>query len=147
MQHISKAIVRGFTQWLLHLRDKSKLLIIIMIIIIAKRRAESTNSLHCLHLKWPSFLVVPLDSIKYPHRVEECKFLLVSQHWCVHVLESIIERRLWVCPLLTSSDQHVLFIFGSLWDETLVMVQLLLNEVQLPEFVENNLWNRCLVSM
>ena len=43
-------------------------------------------------------LTSPLESIQCLHRADECKFLLVGQHWHVHVLESIQECPLWVCP-------------------------------------------------
>ena len=39
-----------------------------------------------------------LDDIKCPPRTGKCKFLLVGKNWCVHELESIEERRLWVRP-------------------------------------------------
>ena len=42
-------------------------------------------------------------------RVDICKSLLVYQHWCVHVLEFIRERRLWIRLYFPSSAQHVLF--------------------------------------
>ena len=32
-----------------------------------------------------SLLSSPLDGTHLPHKVDECKFLLVSPHWCVHV--------------------------------------------------------------
>ena len=43
-----------------------------------------------------------LDDTQGPHRVDECKFLQVAQHWCVHVYESIGEGRLWVRPCFFS---------------------------------------------
>ena len=52
-----------------------------------------------------SFLVGPLDSIQCPLRADVCKFLLLSLHWRVCVLESIRERRLNVLPFIS---QHVL---------------------------------------
>ena len=35
---------------------------------------------------WSSLLVSPLDSTQCLHRADECKFLLVGQHGCVHIL-------------------------------------------------------------
>ena len=44
----------------------------------------------CPH--WPSLLVSPPDRIQSPHRAYEYKILLVAQHWCVNVWESIVEH-------------------------------------------------------
>ena len=38
---------------------------------------------------------------------DEYKYLLVGQHWCVHVWG---ELQLWVCPCISCSAQYVLFI-------------------------------------
>ena len=46
------------------------------------------------HTHTTLFLISPLGNTQYAHRAEECKFLLVSQHWCVYALLSIGERRL-----------------------------------------------------
>ena len=45
----------------------------------------------------PSHLVSPLDSTHSLYKTDECKFLLVGQHWCVHAKESTIECCLWLC--------------------------------------------------
>ena len=37
----------------------------------------------CIYRFYRSFLVGPLDCIQCPHRTNVCKFLLVSQLWCV----------------------------------------------------------------
>ena len=54
----------------------------------------------------PSLLAITLvksqDGTKCPHRADECKFLLLGQHWCVYVSESIGERRLWISPYFPS---------------------------------------------
>ena len=55
------------------------------------------------------FLVSHLESIKCLY-IDECKILLVGQHWCVHALESIGKYCLWVCPYFSSSVQHVLLV-------------------------------------
>ena len=41
------------------------------------------------HPYCPLLLVGPLDCIQCLHRVDECKSLLVGQHWFVHVWEPI----------------------------------------------------------
>ena len=38
--------------------------------------------------------IIPVS--QYLHKDHKCKFLLVGHHWCVHVLESTGECRLWV---------------------------------------------------
>ena len=45
----------------------------------------STDSFDSHSPSIPLFLVGPLNDIQCPHRVNESKFLLVDQHWCVHV--------------------------------------------------------------
>ena len=35
----------------------------------------------------PLLLIGPLDAIQGPHRADVCTFLLVYQHWCIHVNE------------------------------------------------------------
>ena len=51
-------------------------------------------------------MVSPLNSVQCPPRVHICNFLLIYQHRCVHVLESIGEYRLCVDPYFTSSVLH-----------------------------------------
>ena len=48
------------------------------------RHADGMNSLDSRHPYQPSLLASSQDSIQCPHRADECKFLLVSQHWHVH---------------------------------------------------------------
>ena len=63
------------------------------------------------HLSYPpSLLVSLLDCIQCPHRMDVCKSLLVSQQWWVHMLESIREHYLWVCPYVSSNALHIFFI-------------------------------------
>ena len=52
------------------------------------RHGNNMDSLDSLLPSIPishEFLVSPLDNIQCLHRADECKFLLVDQHWCVHV--------------------------------------------------------------
>ena len=75
-------------------------------------------------------LVSLLFVIKCPHRADECKFLLVSQHWCVHVQKSIWGHSLWVQPS-TLWVQHAFLIIcktGGKW--------LLFYRVMLPGFIQ-----------
>ena len=55
-------------------------------------------------------LANPLHNIKCSHRADEYQFLQIDQNWCVHVSESIRERRLWALTYFISSAQHVLLI-------------------------------------
>ena len=71
---------------------------------------RSTIIITIISLYWPLLLVSPLDRIQCPHKPDECKFLLVGQHWCGHVYESTGERSLWVCSYFTSCTWHVLLI-------------------------------------
>ena len=50
------------------------------------------------------FLESPLDSIQWLHKMIECEFLQISQHWYVHVSESIGELCLWVHLCLSSTS-------------------------------------------
>ena len=43
---------------------------------------------------WPLLLASPLDSTQDPYRTDKYKVLLVSQHWCVYVWESIQEHHI-----------------------------------------------------
>ena len=43
-------------------------------------------------------------------RDDPYNFLLVGQHWCVHVKELTRERHLWIRPYFTSRSHHFLFI-------------------------------------
>ena len=61
----------------------------------------------------PSLLVGLPNYILCPYRTDTNKFLLVGQHWNVHVLGSIEERHLWVRPCFSNGVLHVLFGF---WD-------------------------------
>ena len=49
-----------------------------------------------------SLSIMALDSTQYPHRANGCKFLLVSQHWGVHVYVGTGEHCLWICPCFSS---------------------------------------------
>ena len=50
-----------------------------------------------IHPYRPSFPGVPLNYIQCLYRADNCKFLLVGQHWRVHMQELLRERRrLWV---------------------------------------------------
>ena len=57
-----------------------------------------------------SFSGVPLWSIPYPHRADQCTSLLVGTHWRAHVLASTGGRHLWVHPCFSSSVPRVLSI-------------------------------------
>ena len=46
------------------------------------------------------------DSTQCLYKADECKFLLVGQHWCVHVQESIGKY----CIYFVISAQHVLLV-------------------------------------
>ena len=56
-------------------------------------------------------LVGPQDSIQNLHRTDGYKFLLLSQHWYVHVLEFTGECHLWVHSCFFSIAQHTLLVF------------------------------------
>ena len=58
----------------------------------------------------PLLLAGHLDRIQCLHKIDECKSLLVNQHWYVHVFKSIRKCRLWVHPYFSSDALHVLFI-------------------------------------
>ena len=58
----------------------------------------------------PSLLVSLQDWILYQHRADVYKSLLVGQHWCINVQESIRERRLWVGLHFPSSAPDVFFV-------------------------------------
>ena len=82
--------------------------IVYIIIIIIKSDFFNSLSLSlslAIRFYRPSSLVSILDSILYPHRIDECKFLLVGQG-CVDVPESISELHLCVCPYYTNSTQQ-----------------------------------------
>ena len=55
----------------------------------------------------PLLLVGPQDCTSWLHRANECKFLLIGQHCCVHVLEFTGEHCFRVCPCRFSSNQYV----------------------------------------
>ena len=66
-------------------------------------------AIHPYHLSFPAGL---LDYILCLYRAVVGKFLLVGQHWHIHV-KGTIEHHLWVHPCFSSSVLHVLFIlFG-----------------------------------
>ena len=59
----------------------------------------------------PSLLEGILDDTQCSHRADVGKFLLVGQHWRVHVSESIRERRrLWIHFNFSCTTPHVLFV-------------------------------------
>ena len=62
---------------------------------------DSFNSLS-IHPYQLLLLVNPLDGIQCLCKVDECKFLLVGEYWCAHVLESIRECCFRVCPFFSS---------------------------------------------
>ena len=69
-----------------------------------------TRSLHIHH----SHLLLPAGLPNYIlclHRTDVNKFLLVGQHWHVHVWGVIEERQLWVCPCFSSSVLQIYFNF------------------------------------
>ena len=88
------------------------MLIIITIIIIIKACWQFRFYLFSLaiHPCQSSLLVSPLDNFSYWLRADKCKFLLLGQHWSVHVLEFIRVCHLWVCPYFTCSTPHVFFV-------------------------------------
>ena len=51
-----------------------------------------------------------LDYILYPYKAAFGNFLLVSQHWDIHMKGPIGEYYLWVNPYFSSSVQHALFV-------------------------------------
>ena len=65
-----------------------------------KHSWRSKGELKSDFLLWnPALIYVgPQDSIKSLNRADVGKSLLVSQNWCVHVLESIAEHNFWDCP-------------------------------------------------
>ena len=93
---------------------------IYMIIIVIK--ACRQHGFLWLSLSLSPF--ISLDGTQCRHKADECKFLLVGQHQCAHVYESI-ERRLWLvdwlvgcvlcninnCKLFNSLDTFVLYIW------------------------------------
>ena len=56
-----------------------------------------------------------LDCTQCPYTADVCKSFLVGQHQCIHVLESIREHRLKVCPYFCSSASYVLFEWFVRW--------------------------------
>ena len=64
------------------------IIIIIIIIIKASRQHEFPKFYFIIRSYRSSLLANSLDGIKCSHKPFECKVLLVSQHWCVDVLES-----------------------------------------------------------
>ena len=62
-----------------------------------------------IHSHWSSLFIVPVNGILCLNRTDECKFLLVKQHWNVHV--SVEELRLRFLPCFASCVQHVLIAF------------------------------------
>ena len=67
--------------------------------------SPSSCTIHPYHLSLLSGL--PND-ILCLHRADVNKFLLVSQHWQIHVLGSIEESHLWIPPYFSSSVWYVL---------------------------------------
>ena len=57
-----------------------------------------------IHPYQPLQMVNPLDGTKCLSRADECKFLLVNQHWYDYVYESITYE-------FILSDQHILLMF------------------------------------
>ena len=51
-----------------------------------------------------------LDCIQFPQTTDECKFLLVGQHWCLYVEESIGNHRLWFRTFFFRNALDVLFV-------------------------------------
>ena len=76
---------------------------------------------------WPLLMISPLDGIQCLHRADKYRFLLVEQHWCVHVLESIRECLLWVYPYFSSSASHVLFRCFASWEVSSHIAKVLLD--------------------
>ena len=63
-----------------------------------------------LHLSLSSIAAVRFFRL-YPESALSCRnFLLVGQHWHIHVKGSIGECHLWLYPCLSSNVPHVLFI-------------------------------------
>ena len=98
------------------IRNEIKVLIVIIEIFFYGDQssslwwANSTDSLYSftIHPYWLSLFVGPLDSIQCLYRTG--KFLLVSQHWCVHVLGSLGECCLGVHSYFINRTQDVLFV-------------------------------------
>ena len=68
-----------------------------------------------------------------------CKFLLVSQHWPGHVLESIRESCSWVCSCFYCSDLYVLFVLhGWFVRQEVGDCTAAFCKVLLPRFVQNS---------
>ena len=76
-------------------------------ILKASRTHSFTRLLVAIRLFPLSLLVSLRDSIQCLHRFNECKFLQVGQHWCVHVQESIGERRFYLGSNISSTESNV----------------------------------------
>ena len=63
----------------------------------------------------PSSPAVLLNYILCPQRADVDKFLLVGQHWHVHVKGSIEERHLWIRPCFSCSVLPLLFVLRRLF--------------------------------
>ena len=53
----------------------------------AELTVRNSLTLPCIRLYWPNLFVSPLDHIQCQLSAGRCKCLLVSQHWCVLMLE------------------------------------------------------------
>ena len=83
----------------------------LIIIIKACRQHNSLDSLSLtIRPYWSLFIVSYLDSTQWLHKADECEFLQVGQHWCVHVQDSIGECLFWFCPYFISMS------CSSYWD-------------------------------
>ena len=83
--------------------------IIIIIIELCRQHGVSWLFL-AIHPYHTLFMVGLLTGIECQHRVDECKFLLVGQHWCAHILVSLRGHCLWVCLNLFSRASHNVFV-------------------------------------
>ena len=94
----------------------------ISLTIITSSSSSTTRRIPQTHYRYPSLsllLIIPLFGAQCPHRAGECRHLLTGIHWCVHVKESIGERRLWVCPYFLLQQSPVclprLNLMGGKW--------------------------------
>ena len=109
---------------------------IIIIIIKACWHHRSLSFSFVMHPNWPLLLLSPPDGIQGLHRANECKFLLINQHWWVCIMESIGK---WMSLMsLSLLHQQSPSCFTHLtWTSWEIGVKLLFCRVLLPGFIQN----------
>ena len=87
-----------------------------------------------IHPYRPSLLESPLNGTQCPQKADQRKFLLFTQHWCVH-------------GKMSNINTHHVFVnsFGWWWDGRQMAIQLLFCGLLLPEFVQNSMQYVCIV--